>query len=134
MSLEPFDLALPRDPRELRGFRATLGAWLDRGGVHDRDRDEIVLAAHEAVANGMEHSNGDGELRVRGEIDDQAVTITVRSPGPWREPEMRFGRGNGLVIIRGLTELDIDATAASADVRMRRRLSTRSRVRPEDDR
>lgn len=124
MSLEPFDLALPRDPRELGGFRATLGAWLDRAGVNDHDRDEIILAAHEAVANGIEHSDGDGELRARGAIDDQAVTVTVTSPGPWREPGTRLGRGNGLVIIRGLTEAAIDATATSADVRMRRRLST----------
>ncbi|MFO7573338.1 MAG: ATP-binding protein [Gaiellaceae bacterium] len=103
MSLEPFDLALPRDPRELGGFRATLGAWLDRAGVNDHDRDEITLAAHEAVANGR-------ELRTRGAIDDQAVTVTVTSPGPWRKPETRLGRGNGLVIIRGLTEVDINAT------------------------
>jgi serine/threonine-protein kinase RsbW len=124
MSLEPLDLALPRDPEQLAGFRATLGDWLDRAGVNGHDRDEITLAAHEAVANGIEHSDGDGELRARGAIDDQGVTVTVTSPGPWREPETRPGRGNGLVIIRGLTEVDIDATATSANVRMRRRLST----------
>jgi anti-sigma regulatory factor (Ser/Thr protein kinase) len=124
MIIEPLDLALPRDARRLRRFRAELGDWLDRAGVNDHDRDEIILAAHEAVANGIEHSDGDGELRIQAEIDDQAVTVTVTSPGPWREPDTRLGRGNGLVIIRGLTEVDIDATATSADVRMRRRLST----------
>ena len=124
MSLHPFDLTLPRDPSELGGFRATLRDWLDRAGVNADDRGEIVLAAHEAVANGIEHSNGDGELRVQGEIDDQAVTVTVTSPGPWREPETKLGRGHGLVIIRGLTEVDIDATRTSLELRMRRRLST----------
>jgi anti-sigma regulatory factor (Ser/Thr protein kinase) len=124
MSLEPLVLALPRDPGQLAGFRATLGDWLGRAGVNDPDRDEIILAAHEAVANGIEHADGNGEVRVRVEIDDQAVTVTVTSPGPWREPETRLGRGNGLVIIRGLTEVDIDTTATGADVRMRRRLST----------
>ena len=130
MSFEPLDLALPCDPSQLGGFRATLGAWLDQEGVNDHDRDEIILAAHEAVANGIEHSDGHGELRVRGEIDDEAVTVTVMSPGPWREPETRLGRGNGLVIIRGLTEVDIDATATSADVRMRRPLSAPSEDGP----
>ena len=123
MSLQPLDLALPRDLEQLAGFRATLGDWLHRAGVNDHDRDEIILAAHEAVANGIEHSDGDGEMRARGAIDDQAVTVTVTSPGPWREPETRPGRGNGLVIIRGLTEVDIEAATTSANVRMRRRLS-----------
>jgi anti-sigma regulatory factor (Ser/Thr protein kinase) len=76
MSLEPLDLALPRDPRQLGRFRATLGDWLGRAGVNDRDRDEIILAANEAVTNGIEHSDGDGEVRVRGQIDDHAVTVT----------------------------------------------------------
>lgn len=124
MSVEPLDLALPRDLEQLARLRATLGNWLDRAGVNGHDRDEIILAAHEAVANGIEHSEGDGELRARGAIDDQAVTVTVTSPGPWREPQTRPGRGKGLVIIGGLTEVDIDATATSTDVRMRRRLGT----------
>ena len=124
MGPEPLDLALPRDPGQLAWFRATLGDWLDRAGANDHDREEIILAAHEAAANGIEHSDGDGELRVRGEIDDQVVTVTVTSPGSWREPETRQGRGYGLAIISGLTEVDIDATATRADVRMRRRLST----------
>ena len=125
MSLKPLDLALPRDLEQLAGLRATLGDWLDRAGVNGDDRNEIILAAHEAVANGIEHSEGDGELRARGDVDGQAVTVTVTSPGPWREPQTTPGRGNGLVIIRGLTEVDIDATATSASVRMRRRLSSR---------
>ena len=125
MSLEPLNLALPRDPRRLGPFRASLGAWLDQAGVNDQDRDEVILAAHEAVANGIEHSNGDGELRVQGEIVDQMITVTVTSPGPWSQPETKLGRGNGLAIIRSLTHVDIDATARSMDVRMRRRLSTR---------
>ena len=123
MAPEPLDVALPRDRSQLGGFRATLGDWLDQAGVNAVERDEIILAAHEAVANGIEHSDGDGELRILGEIDDQLVTVTVTSPGPWREPQTRLDRGNGLVIIRGLTELDINATTTSADVRMRRRLS-----------
>jgi anti-sigma regulatory factor (Ser/Thr protein kinase) len=104
--------------------RTTLGDWLDRSGVNGNDRDELILAAHEAVANGIEHSDGDGEIRVQGEIDDQAVTVIVTSPGPWREPVARFGRGNGLVLIRGLTEAEIDATLTSVKVRVSRRLST----------
>lgn len=122
MSVEPLDLELPPEPGQLARFRATLGDWLDRAGVNGHDRDELILAAHEADANGVEHSNEGGTVRVRVETDDQAVTVT--SPGQWREPETRLGRGHGLLIIRGLTEIDIDATAVSADVRMRRRLST----------
>ena len=124
MSVEPLDLELPSEPGQLARFRATLGDWLDRAGVNGHDRDELVLAAHEAVANGIEHSNRGGNVRVRAEIDDRAVTVTVTSPGPWREPKTRPGRGNGLMIVRGLTDMDIDATAVSAHVRMRRRLST----------
>jgi anti-sigma regulatory factor (Ser/Thr protein kinase) len=124
MILEPLDLALARDTTQLRHFRTTLGDWLDRGGVNGDDRDEIILAAHEAAANGMEHCDGDGEIRVQAEMDAQAVTIMVTSPGPWREPKPRFGRGNGLVLIRGLTEAEIDATATSVKVRLSRRLST----------
>lgn len=123
MRLEPLDLVLPRDPKELGRFRATLSHWLDRAGVNNDDRDEIILAANEAVTNGIEHSDGDGELHVLGEIDDHAIIVTVTSPGPWREPKMRLGHGNGLVIIRQLTDVDIDATPTSANVRMRRRLS-----------
>ena len=124
MSLAPLELALPQDLGELASVRGALGHWLERAGVTDQDRDEIVLAAHEAVANGIEHGNGDGELWLRGEIDGEGVTVTVTSPGPWREHETGLGRGNGLVIIGALTEVDIGATATSSDVRMHRRLST----------
>jgi anti-sigma regulatory factor (Ser/Thr protein kinase) len=120
MSIEPLDLAFPRDAGELAWLRATLGGWLDRADVNNHDRDEIILAVHEAVANGIEHSNGDGELRVRAEMDDGA-TVTVTSPGPWRQPG-RLGRGYGLAIMRSLSEVEIDATTTSAHVRMRRRL------------
>ena len=124
MHLEPLDLALPQDPSSLGPFRAALGDWLDQAGVDAGERDEVVLAAHEAVANGIEHSEEDREVRVHGELDEQAVTVTVMSPGPWREPEPRIGRGNGLVIMRGLTELDIESTPTSARISMRHRLST----------
>ena len=49
---------------------------------------------------------------------------TWASPGPWREPETKLGRGHGLVIIRALTEVEIDAAGTSLDLRMRLRLST----------
>lgn len=124
MPFEPLHLVLPRDPRQLSGFRATLGDWLRRAGVTGQDRDEVILAANEAVANGIEHSDGDGEVRIRGEIDDHGVIVTVTSPGPWHEPSVRLGRGNGLRIIRCLTEVQISATDTRSDVRMRRRLST----------
>ena len=124
MNVEPLDFALARETTQLRHLRTTLRDWLDRGGVNGNDRDEIMLAAHEAVANGIEHSDGDGELRVQGELDDHGVTVIVTSPGPWREPMTRFGRGNGLVLIRAMTEAEIDATVTSVKVRLSRRLST----------
>ncbi len=51
-------LDFPAQPESLRTVRGALGPMLDRLGVAQVDRDRLVLAVDEAVANVIRHAYG----------------------------------------------------------------------------
>jgi anti-sigma regulatory factor (Ser/Thr protein kinase) len=117
--VEPFEASLPPDLAQLRDLRHDLAAWLERVGITGRDRDAIVLATHEAVANGIEHA--DSRVVVRGVRDEEKLLVIVSNGGRWRGPPWDERRsGSGLTIIRGLmSQIDINVREGRTTLRMR---------------
>ena len=117
---EIFTANLPADPGLLRHFRQQLAAWLEATFVDERTRDAILLAAHEAAANGIEH--GGAPLSVEGRAEPDVILIEVKSAGRWAaHPRVRSDeRGRGLDLMRGLvSEVEILAEEERTIVRLR---------------
>ena len=117
--MEPFEASLPPDLTRLRGLRHELAAWLDRVGVSPRDRDSVVLAIHEAAANGIEHACG--RVVVRGARDGDKLLLIVTNTGRWLGRVQTSGRaGGGLSLMQSLmSQLDIAVGEGRTTVRMR---------------
>jgi serine/threonine-protein kinase RsbW len=110
MGVLSFQADFARDLSQLAAFRRSIASWLDAAGINPETRNDIVLATHEAVANAMEHAQQEGPINVRGEIANDAVTISVSNAGGWRPPNSNELRGRGLAVIRALmTNMDVEA-------------------------
>jgi serine/threonine-protein kinase RsbW len=114
-------------PEQLAGARRAVERWAQGLGVGEEFVEDVVLAAHEALANAADHAypDGAGEAALDGECADGVLLITIRDHGTWRVPAADPGwRGRGLVIIRGLAdEVDLQHDASGTVVRMRWKLS-----------
>ena len=117
--MEPFEASLPPDLSGLRELRHDLADWLERVGVSGSERDAVVLATHEAAANGIEHASA--RVVVRGVRDEEKLLVVVSNSGRWRgRPWDEPRGGSGLTVIRGLmSELDINVGQGRTTVRMR---------------
>ena len=125
-----FDRQLSADLRGLSAARHALDAWLGGQGVDRMTRDEVVLAASEAVANAAEHGGGSHPqeqvtlaARVEARADGaEDVVVTVHDEGRWRKQTPSLERGRGLVIIRALMDDVVVDTSDGTRVVLRRRL------------
>lgn len=79
-----------------------MGAQLEPGV-----QDALVLAVHEAVANGVEHAGG-SPVQIEGRVDSGGVIVEITSKGLWASNqeahELLAERGRGLALMRGLTD------------------------------
>ena len=70
-------------------------------------QDALVLAVHEAVANGLEHGSG-SLVRVEGSVDNGGPVVEITTKGLWvakhGADEVLAERGRGLTLMRGLTD------------------------------
>jgi anti-sigma regulatory factor (Ser/Thr protein kinase) len=101
--MEPFLQMIPPDVARLASLRRALSDWLERSGVADPPRADLVLATHEAAANAIEHGNPEQPFEVRGEINDRVLKVEISDTGRWEAS--RTGndeRGRGLVLIKAL--------------------------------
>lgn len=120
--MEAFSLTLAPEPGLLREFRHRLTRWLERAGVSRQARDAILLAAHEAAANGIEHAAREGPVTVLGRVEEDAILIEIRSAGAWGAHlhEASDERGRGLILMKQLmSEVEIVAEAERTTVRLR---------------
>jgi serine/threonine-protein kinase RsbW len=117
--MEPFEASLPPDLSRLRGLRHDLADWLDTVGVDTYRRDAVVLAVHEAAANGIEHANG--RVTIRGTRDEDKLLLVVSNSGRWRGPRPpEPQRGRGLDLMRALlSRMEIRVDPDGTTVRMR---------------
>ena len=102
--------------RSLRGLAST--ADLESGA-----EDALVLAVHEAVANGIEHGR-DSPVRVEGSATDGGLVVEVTTKGSWDFGSTEDGalaqRGRGLTLMRRLTEeLELLVDDGNVTIRLR---------------
>lgn len=123
MNPPPFEASLSLHVEALRGFRTKLRAWLERVEALGAQREDVVLATHEAVANALEYAVDGSSVTVRGLVDGRVLVLSVENSGPWLEHEER-GRGRGLMLMKALmTELDVRTDKERTVVRMQKDLA-----------
>jgi serine/threonine-protein kinase RsbW len=101
------------DERAPMLVRRRLRAWLDDLGWPEDERDDLILAASEAVSNVVDHAYPPGEIgtaeidarHVAGPHETQRAIISVRDNGRWRNPPSELeNRRRGLPIMRAMTD------------------------------
>jgi len=100
----PFSFALPPSASRLRDFRRALTEWLRENAIEPSLRTDLLIAAHEAVANAIEHAGSRAEIQVRANVDGGFLHIEVQDKGTWKHPttERAYERGRGLALIAAL--------------------------------
>jgi anti-sigma regulatory factor (Ser/Thr protein kinase) len=82
----------------------------------------MVLATHEAAANGLQHTRQDTVVRVDADLQDGSVNATVTSHGAWGANHRQLGdgeRGRGLMLIAGsVDQFQIRSTAQQTMIEM----------------
>jgi PAS domain S-box-containing protein len=103
--LGPLGLTIPARPELLAGVRAEMRGWLDRWGVEESARHDVLLAVGEAAANSIEHAYAPeqpGQVQIELSLHpDGCIAASVTDAGRWREatPADAHHRGRGLSII-----------------------------------
>lgn len=106
----------------LRGaFRCWVDSFLD-----DKDAaDDLTLAVYEALANAADHAfvgkPAPGVIRLRADLTDGEIIITVSDNGCWRSPSDAGGhRGRGLALMHQLAaEVHVAPSPYGTTVRLR---------------
>ncbi|MGW5557758.1 ATP-binding protein [Micromonospora sp. NPDC003944] len=100
-----------------------------RGALDDRDVDpdlleDLLLAASEAVNNAVEHAQRPSrpEVRVRVQVGDDLVRISVRDFGTWRDRRPAMDRGRGALLMNAYGDVRLVSTAEGTTVTIERRL------------
>jgi anti-sigma regulatory factor (Ser/Thr protein kinase) len=112
--LHSVESAVPRIRHELRAF-------LEDTGLSTDERDDLVLAACEAVTNAVDHAQSPTEPFFDAciEVADGVVTIVVRDHGQWREPTSMGDRGRGLAMMRVLADTTVTLGPQGTTVTLR---------------
>lgn len=124
-------LRVPAEPASLAVVRRALRSFLERAGAAADEAFELQVACGEACANVVEHAYGTrtGLIRVHAAIVEDAVRISVRDTGSWRQSRTRTDRGgHGLPLIRAFAH-DVEVRhrePTGTDVVLVRRLAAAS--------
>ncbi|MFD7657525.1 ATP-binding protein, partial [Actinosynnema sp. NPDC059797] len=95
----------PAHAGELASVRAQLNDWLDRAGLTEDDRYDLLIAVNEAASNAVEHAYGPdrtGVVHIEADArPDGSVRVVVTDHGTWRVPPPALStRGRGLLLMR----------------------------------
>ena len=110
---EVFADVLAARHQELAGARHRLRAWLEQHDISEQERDAILVAVSEAVANGVDHGSDDEDqiVRVEATIHDGRLIVSVSDSGHWQPGVEGYfhGRGRGHLLMQSFAEaVDID--------------------------
>ena len=121
----PLTIRFSGAAKRLATLRAEIDGWLRGEKVPAESRVAVILAAHEAAANAVEHSRSSAEVVVRGRVVNDLVMLEVHDQGQWKaETSDDDERGRGLSLITSLVdELEIERTDAGSAIRMQLRIS-----------
>ncbi len=124
------DLRVPAQPGELTGLRRQLTGWLETLGATQEEQSDIVLAAHEAAANAIQHGADERhEFRVAAVASHGCVVVRVDDSGHWAPPEGKEpdrGAGHGLAMMQLLMDdVAVHPDGDGTHVRMQRQLASR---------
>jgi anti-sigma regulatory factor (Ser/Thr protein kinase) len=112
--MERLELELTANPSEAKRLRNELHQWLLRGGINGTTGHDIILAAVEAFANAVKHPIGRATpwINIEGELQPDAVTLTIEDDGHWRQPDpTRDSGGFGLALMKSfMTNVHIERT------------------------
>jgi serine phosphatase RsbU (regulator of sigma subunit)/anti-sigma regulatory factor (Ser/Thr protein kinase) len=124
MAGERLHTVIHAHPNRLAEVRRRLTAWLTAHGATKAEANDIVLAAHEAAMNAIEHAYGpgDAEITVSAAVREDGVEIAVHDSGRWRDSRSEH-RGRGRSIMSALMDdVSVDTGPTGSTVRLRRRL------------
>jgi serine phosphatase RsbU (regulator of sigma subunit)/anti-sigma regulatory factor (Ser/Thr protein kinase)/PAS domain-containing protein len=116
---------LHADPAEVPASRRRLRAWLADLGVEGEERDALLVAVGEAVANAIDHGAArDPSQLVRIEIAarDAEIVASISDSGRWQPGIEGFftGRGRGHLLMQSLADdVDIDTDLQGTIVTLR---------------
>jgi signal transduction histidine kinase/CheY-like chemotaxis protein len=102
-----------------RDVRRALGA-----GVDPDLRDDLLLAATEAVNNAVEHAQDPArpEVEVTLRVTGGVVRIEVQDYGTWRERAPAMDRGRGALLMNAYGDVRVVATSTGTRISIERRL------------
>ncbi len=115
--LGSFEIRVELHLEELRPFRHRLDGWLEEHELTDPPRAAVVLAAHEALANAIEHSASKKPVLITVESRSDGFAIEIIDDGQWKFREgPACDRGRGLDLIKALvTYVQINQGPAGDD-------------------
>ncbi|HEY7596571.1 MAG TPA: ATP-binding protein [Actinophytocola sp.] len=120
-SLREIHCRVPADADRLAETRHALNRWASGIGMPGQQREELVLATYEAMANSVEHAYVDAAGDdLDGVVDlhaartpDGTIIVTVTDYGRWKPPVPSDGiRGRGILLMRALAD---DTTITRVD-------------------
>ena len=116
------DWRYPATALSVRTMRGELRPFLAESGLPDPEIDDLVLAACEAAANGIEHARQPTEpfFDVQAELDGRRVRIVVRDYGRWTTRRVDPGhRGRGLHMMTMLATVSLTSGPTGTSVTLR---------------
>jgi anti-sigma regulatory factor (Ser/Thr protein kinase) len=123
-----FDSVLLPHAGLLRGFRNSLTDWLSEHDIGPPLQTDLIIAAHEAAANAIEHAGSRSEIQIHATLEAGSIRIEVHDKGTWkhRTTERAYERGRGLALIAALvTESQILHDDDGTTLRMSQTLPNR---------
>ncbi|APE08586.1 ATP-binding protein [Rhodococcus pyridinivorans] len=130
------------DPTEIAGLRVVTRRWLAKLPLSEDQRQDILLASYEALANAVEHAYAPDDAH--GTLDYEAtylpdegeVVVRVVDHGSWHDAvdsDARRSRGHGLTLIRNLAS-DVQVSAGPKGTVVEMRWVLEETDRAENDR
>lgn len=111
----------PARPDQLHQIRKSVRSWLGEQDLSHVLVDDVILGLGEATSNVVRHAyagTDPGEIEVRIAHDDNCLVVDVEDRGRWRVHEGQDGAGQGLRIMREISDqFELDETGLGTRVR-----------------
>jgi anti-sigma regulatory factor (Ser/Thr protein kinase) len=111
----------PATGLSVREMRRELRPFLTASGLPDAEIDDLVLAACEAAANGVEHARNPTQscFDVLAEIDGRRIRIVIRDYGRWATGRCEGHGGRGLHMMSELAAVSLTSGPLGTAVTLR---------------